>query len=182
MILCSDGQHPHRMRGLTCLPVAIKNACTRGLTCGTIPLPPVTQNHPVATSAMHCKEHVHKLPSTGLPYFPLGLVTTITQFPCWLGRGRRWGGSSTTSARSTEGDVPATELSFLSHPSAGGVGARIQSFHHHTSADGHASKPLEICLGLRVVHPLQLLPQCLQFLGKWCPWPQFFLLPHFGAV
>ena len=75
-----------------------------------------------------------------------------------------------TSARSTEGDVPAAELWFLSHP----------SFRYHTSADGRASKTLEICLGLRVVHPLQLLPQCLQFLGKWCPWPQFSCYLAFG--
>ena len=45
--------------GLTLLPVAVRNACTRELTCGTIPLPSVSQEHPTDASATHCKQQAY---------------------------------------------------------------------------------------------------------------------------
>ena len=52
-----------------------------------------------------------------------------------------------TSATSTKGGVPVTELWFLSNPSVGRAGARTQSVHHRTNADGHASMPLRYLSG-----------------------------------
>ena len=125
----------------------------------------------------------HKLLSRSLSYFPLGPMATITRFPCWLGReGRTWDGWQKTSATLTKGGMPVAELWLLSHPSVGGVGARIQSVHHHTNSDGHASRPVGICLGLCIVHLPQPLLQRLQLLGRQCPWPQFFLRSCSGVV
>ena len=39
-----DGQHSLTNDGLTLLPVAVRNACTRGLTCRTIPSPSVPRS------------------------------------------------------------------------------------------------------------------------------------------
>ena len=118
---------------------------------------------------------MHKLLSTRLSYFPLSLMATITQFPCWWGQeSRMWDGWWKTSATLTKGGVPVTKLWFLSHLSAGGVGARIQSVHPHTNDDSCASKPLGICLGPHIAHLPQPLLQHLQLLGRQCPWPQFF--------
>ena len=182
MILCSSGQHSHRMCGLTYLPKAIKNACTRGLTCGTIPHPllPKTVQLPLPPCIVRS---TCKLLSTSLSYFPVGPMATITQFPCWLvWEGRMWDGWQKTSATLTKGSMPVAKLWLLSHLSVGGVGARIQSVHHDTNADNHTSRPVGICLDLCIVHLPQPLLQCLQLLGRQCPWPHFFLRSHSGVV
>ena len=79
---------------LTCLPVAARNALTRGMTCGTIPLPSVIQDHPTVASATCYSEHtyasIHKFfvcPS----HVPMA---TIVRFPYWLRcrRARHWMG------------------------------------------------------------------------------------------
>ena len=54
-----DGQHSLTDDGLTLLPVAVRNACTRGLTCGTIPSPSVSQECPTDASATHCKQQAY---------------------------------------------------------------------------------------------------------------------------
>ena len=51
-----DGQHSLTDDGFTLLPVAVRNASTRGLTFGTIPLPSVSQEHPTDASTTHCKQ------------------------------------------------------------------------------------------------------------------------------
>ena len=86
-----DGQHSLTDDGLTPLPIAVRNACTRGLTCGTIPPPSVPRSirpmlppHVVSSRCMP--------PPIDLPYFPLypGVASTLS--PCclgWEGRMRR---------------------------------------------------------------------------------------------
>ena len=54
-----DGQHSLTEDGLTLLPIAVRNACTRGLTCRTIPSPSVSQERLTDASAMHCKQQAY---------------------------------------------------------------------------------------------------------------------------
>ena len=184
IILCSSGQHSH----VGCMwahtpPSGHQKCLHQGLTCGTIPSPSVTQDRPVAASAMHVVRSMHKLLSTSPSYFLLSPMATIAQSPCWLGwEGRMWDGWWKTSATLTKGGMPVAELWLLSHLSVGGAGARIQSVHHHTNTDSHTSRPLGICLGLCIVHLPQPLLQHLQLLGRQCPWPQFFLRSRSGVV
>ena len=63
---------------------------------------------------------MHRLPSTGLPYFPLGLVTTIAQFPCWLG----WGAGGGVGCRRP---VPGQQKAMCQPPSCGSFPIRQQA-------------------------------------------------------
>ena len=54
-----DGQHSLTDDGFTLLPVVVRNASTRGLTCGTIPSPSVSQERPTDASATRCKQQVY---------------------------------------------------------------------------------------------------------------------------
>ena len=59
MISFFDGQHSFTDDGLTLLSIAVRNACTRELTCGTIPLPSVSQERPTDASATRCKQQAY---------------------------------------------------------------------------------------------------------------------------
>ena len=54
-----DGQHSLTNDGFTLLPIVVRNASTRGLTCRTIPLPSVSQERPTDASATHCKQQAY---------------------------------------------------------------------------------------------------------------------------
>ena len=54
-----DGQHSLTDDGFTLLPIVVRNASTRGLTCGTIPSPSVSQERPTDASAMRCKQQAY---------------------------------------------------------------------------------------------------------------------------
>ena len=56
IISFSAGQHSLADNGFTLLPVAARNARTRGLTFGTIPSPSVSHERPTDASATRCKQ------------------------------------------------------------------------------------------------------------------------------
>ena len=108
----------------------------------------------------------HKPLSTDLRYFPPDLEVAITWSPYWLGReGKTWGVWQRTSATLIAGNVPDRCMccQYLSHPSAGIVTARSQSFRHHNSVDNCASMPSGVCPGVLCI-PLSLQPPPQHFL------------------
>ena len=84
MMSFSDGQHSLMEHGLISLPVAVRNACTRGLTCGSFPHLQFPRN--VQWMLPLCAVSSKRRPPPIVhPFFLLCLEVAIAQSPCCLG-------------------------------------------------------------------------------------------------
>ena len=113
-----DGQHSLTDDGFTLLPIAVRNASTRGLTLGPFPHPQSPRNVRRMPLPRVVSSRCMPLP-IDLPYFPVSPGVANALSPCCLGReGRTQHEWQPTIARWTANDARC--LVFVPPPSMSG--------------------------------------------------------------